>query len=45
MVVPEAHFPVVYYKVVDDVGLLLVGMHVKRLYAVLHQQRRPFLCL
>lgn len=43
--VPQAHFPVVYYKVIDDICLVLVGMHVKWLDVVLHKKRCSFLGL
>lgn len=43
--VPQAHLPVVYYKVIDDISLVLVGMHVQWLDVVLHKKRSPLLGL
>lgn len=43
--VPQTHLPVVDYEVVDDVGLVLVGMHVEWLDVVLHQKRSSLLGL
>ena len=45
MVVPHAHFPIVNYEVVDDVRLVLVGMHIQWLDVVLHEKGRSLLGL
>jgi hypothetical protein len=38
MVIPETHFPIMHDKIIDDIDLLLVRVHVQRLDGILHEE-------